>query len=304
MPITLTYGPIASAMQLAQQSGEGVARARRQQDIEAALSRVDRQADQLIQRRGMEMSSALARERLRQSEQQAAEQLAMRQAQMQADQQYRQQRLGQYQSAEQRQQKGLELQERGMDLREREMGLRYSPEAQPWTKTPAAMGMKERIRLLEDELKTAERTLKQSVDPIAEKIGRLEPRQGMEDTFTEAYTSLNQLRQELAEARQAYQQGLERGQIPQYGAEAASETAGRATTGGGGTEAATKEIVQQQAAMVAQMIAQQLPRTLRGDRRAVERAVADVLISNGRDPTAPESRQFVSLVTEMVMGGS
>ncbi len=96
MPISLTYGPISAAMQLAQQAGAGAGRWQRFQAGQQVQSQLQQQTAQALQLRGLigrergqDISTALAYEQLASRERQAQEQLAMRRQEQAAQETYR-----------------------------------------------------------------------------------------------------------------------------------------------------------------------------------------------------------------------
>ncbi len=238
MPISVGYGPISSAMELAQQSGKGQDYWRRFAAGQQQLDRLDRQASQALQLRSQQAQEAMAMDRLRQQERQAQATLGQRQAETAALGKYRAAQETRAVSGEQRavageSRRGKEFEfrmEKGrqqMDLAgQREQRLIGQQEAKQarWHQSAEAKklgGLIGQAAKAEDQ---ARRNIK--VYSTKDFMDQEVPKQGKEKEYTQAFVDLARATEARKAAQALYQQQLAQQaepDLPQYGAEAAAQ---------------------------------------------------------------------------------
>ena len=230
MPIRVDYGPISSAMELAQQAGKGQDYWRRFAAGQQQLDRLDRQTQQALQLRSQQAQEAMAMDRLRQQERQAQATLGQRQAETAALEKYRAAQETRAVSGEQRAvageaRRGKEFEfrmEKGrqqMDLAgQREQRLIEQQEAseERFYETTAGKKLKRATALASGQERRAYKRIKDATDEFgyAKKPKEL----------ADANIAWSVATKVLQAAEQAEKDALfQNTQLPQYGAEAAAQ---------------------------------------------------------------------------------
>lgn len=311
MPITLTYGPITAALNLAKQAGEGQAVVRREALAQQALDRIDRQAGQALDLRRQQIGEAMAYDRLRQQEREAQQQLAVRRAEFGAEQDYRQAQLASQAEKEARLREQWEFEqplkeaaanraERALRVQEQYLDLKQmSPQQQSLMRTPQMQALDERIKMVRQQLKEAEDELEAASDPIARKFGEWRPaNEQAADRFFKAQAAIPRQRELLQQLRSQKAQALETaGPLPQYGRQAAGQMA----AGQPALAQTPQERVTARLKQIAQGLATNLPEGLSDDQ--LYRAVMDTLVAMGGQQDDPDvdaaAREVVKLIKAM-----
>ncbi len=236
MPMSVRYGPISSAMELAQQSGKGQDYWRRFAAGQQQLDRLDRQASQALQLRSQQAQEAMAMQRLRQQEQQAQSTLAGRQAETAALEKYRASQETRAVAGEKRaqagearrgkefefnQEKALQQMEIAQKKEERLVEQQKGREAR-WHKSAEA----KKIGGIIGNAAKAEDQARRNIKAYSTKdfMDREVPKEGREKEYTQSFVDLAKATEARKEAEALYQQQFaqqaEAG-LPQFGAEAA-----------------------------------------------------------------------------------
>jgi len=317
MPISVTYGPISAALQLARQSGAGESQWRRFSAEQQLLDRVQQQAAQALALRGQQTQEALAYAQLSAREREAAQELAQRQAQFGAETAYRRgtqevegRRVG-IQEATQAQQSEARrrfeeqfgttpevfegrLAERRVTTEEKGLGIRAG-QAEATANQRAAEFLAGPIKASYD---AAERYLGEMLD-YANRV-ELELGKNLLIPPEEAQKARNAARDQIVMAKadrdKAYQKYLQfaqgqAGPLPQFGPPPA----------GAPSPADMAARIQSEAQMIAQQI--QVPTTLRGNPAQVRKIVTAWLQQMGKDVSSEDAQKFIELVVSIITGG-
>jgi len=319
MAINVTYNPIMSAMQLAQSAGEAQGYDTRWKRVQDVLNQQNVQASQALQLRGLtgqetarEIQNALAYDQLAQRQRESEANQQMRAAQLSAqqalqaqnqeyktrDQLMQEQKFFQQQAQDQafKQQFGGTPQEVSMNMRQQEFQQRQESMI-----PPEAKRLRYQIQNLQEQLKQAQKDIKAYSDPLSLTTGDYSPVKGKEKEFTNAWQRVGQAQQQLEALNSAYQQSLNYampGQLPQYGAQAASQVLKS------GTPEEVASVIQSKAQAVIDQISKILTQEDFDDEQSLEQAVIKYLVANaGANPKGKDTKEFAKLITNMLLKG-